>query len=339
MIPLAPEQEQHRIVQKVDELMALCDRLEQQTSDQLDAHETLVDTLLGTLTQSENAAELADNWARFAAHFDTLFTTEQSIDKLKQTILQLAVMGRLVEQDAEDQPTSELLKSIDLRKAELEKSKLIKKSKPLPDIEHDELPAIVPRSWLVTRLGRIAFQITDGAHHTPTYISQGVPFLSVKDMSSGALDFSDTRFISEEQHKELSRRCAPAKGDLLITKVGTTGIPVLVDVDVEFSIFVSVALIKFPTDLVNGKFLRLLIASPWVKKQSEEGTEGVGNKNLVLKKIRNFVLPIPPLNEQALIVQKVDELMNLCDLLKERLSQASETRCQLAEAVVEGALS
>jgi type I restriction enzyme S subunit len=77
-IKLPPLEEQHRIVQKVDELMALCDRLEQQTSDQLDAHETLVDTLLGTLTQSENAAELADNWARLAAHFDTLFTNRAS---------------------------------------------------------------------------------------------------------------------------------------------------------------------------------------------------------------------------------------------------------------------
>lgn len=92
-IAVPPLEEQHRIVQKVDELMALCDRLEQQTSDQLQAHETLVDTLLGTLTQSKNTTELADNWARLAAHFDTLFTTEQSIDKLKQTILQLAVMG------------------------------------------------------------------------------------------------------------------------------------------------------------------------------------------------------------------------------------------------------
>lgn len=96
VIGLPPEEEQHRIVQKVDELMALCDRLEQQTSDQLEAHETLVDTLLGTLTQSENATELADNWARLATHFDTLFTIEQSIDKLKQTILQLATAGKLV---------------------------------------------------------------------------------------------------------------------------------------------------------------------------------------------------------------------------------------------------
>src|SRR5699024_11100803 len=113
-----PIEEQHRIVQKVDELMALCDRLEQQTSDQLQAHDTLVDTLLGTLTQSDNATELADNWARLATHFDTLFTTEKSIDKLKQTILQLAVMGRLVEQ-YNDQTTDSLISSLTAEKLEM----------------------------------------------------------------------------------------------------------------------------------------------------------------------------------------------------------------------------
>ena len=92
--------------------MALCDRLEQQTSDQLSAHETLVDTLLDTLTRSQDATELADNWARLAEHFDTLFTTEHSIDRLEQTILQLAVMGRLVPQNPKHEPAYELLERI-----------------------------------------------------------------------------------------------------------------------------------------------------------------------------------------------------------------------------------
>ena len=337
-VPLPPINEQRRIVQKVDELMALCDQLEQQTSDQIAAHDTLVDTLLGTLTQSQNATELAENWTRLAAHFDTLFTTEQSIDKLKQTILHLAVMGRLVERAAEDIPSTNLLKEIGSKKSELEKNGEIKKTKTLPDITPQEMPPKLPNSWSVTRLGEIAFQITDGAHHTPTYVPQGVPFLSVKDMSGGNLDFSDTRYISETQHQELARRCNPKRGDLLITKVGTTGIPILVDTDREFSLFVSVALVKFPASLIDGAFLKLLIDSPWVKKQSEEGTEGIGNKNLVLRKIRNFVLPIPPLQEQHRIVQKVDDLMAFCDQLKERLNQTSETRCQLAETIVENAL-
>ncbi|BDP35866.1 MULTISPECIES: restriction endonuclease subunit S [Vibrio] len=96
VIALPPLQEQHRIVAKVDELMTLCDQLEQQTEASIEAHQVLVTTLLNTLTNSADADELMQNWARISEHFDTLFTTEESIDQLKQAILQLAVMGKLV---------------------------------------------------------------------------------------------------------------------------------------------------------------------------------------------------------------------------------------------------
>jgi hypothetical protein len=118
--PIPPLAEQHRIVAKVDELMALCDRLEAEQTDAGAAHAKLVATLLGTLTQSADAADLAANWQRLAEHFDTLFTTEASLDALKQTILQLAVMGKLVPQDPNDEPASELLKRIAKERARLE---------------------------------------------------------------------------------------------------------------------------------------------------------------------------------------------------------------------------
>ncbi|MGM1053589.1 MAG: restriction endonuclease subunit S, partial [Pseudomonadota bacterium] len=126
-LPFPPLKEQHRIVEKVDELMALCDRLEQQIGDQLEAHEVLVETLLDTLTRSADAAEVAANWTRIAEHFNTLFITDASIDKLKQTVLQLAVMGRLVEQDPSDEPASVLLEKIAEEKARLVKEGKIKK--------------------------------------------------------------------------------------------------------------------------------------------------------------------------------------------------------------------
>ena len=105
-------EEQNRIVAKVDELMALCDQLEQQQTHSIEAHQTLVASLLGTLTRVESQQEFSAAWARIASHFDTLFTTEASIDQLKQTILQLAVMGKLVPQDPNDEPAECLLKRI-----------------------------------------------------------------------------------------------------------------------------------------------------------------------------------------------------------------------------------
>ncbi|MFL0858223.1 restriction endonuclease subunit S [Vibrio parahaemolyticus] len=337
--PLPPFAEQHRIVAKVDELMALCDQLEQRSESQLAAHQTLVETLLATLTDSVDADELVQNWARLSTHFDTLFTTEASIDALKQTILQLAVMGKLVPQDPSDEPASALLERIAAEKARLVKEKKIKKEKPLPAIGENEKPFVLPQGWEWTRFGTVSYQITDGAHHTPTYISEGVPFLSVKDISGGKLDFSNARFISYEQHEELCKRCNPQKGDLLLTKVGTTGIPVLIDTDTQFSIFVSVALIKFPISFLCGNYLSMLVSSPFVKKQSEDGTQGVGNKNLVLKTISAFTLVMPPFQEQKRIVAKVDELMTLCDQLKSRLQTSQQTQLALAESLVEGALA
>ena len=333
---LPPLEEQHRIVQKVDQLMALCDRLEQQTSDQLEAHETLVDTLLGTLSQSENATELADNWARLAAHFDTLFTTEQSIDKLKQTILQLAVMGRLVEQDAGDEPAQELIAKLSVAKASLIKEGKLKKSRKLPDISDEETGIPLPRGWLLTRLGD-AYDVRDGTHDSPKYQTTGYPLITSKNLSSGELSFDDVKLISESDHQRIQERSRVRQGDILFAMIGSIGNPVIVNTDREFSIK-NVALFKYYSDeLSSPSYLKLFLenAAEDLKRQAAGGVQSF----VSLGKLRSWLIPLPPLGEQHRIVQKADELIALCDQLKERLNQASETRNQLAEAVVEGALN
>jgi len=138
LIPLPPLPEQHRIVAKVDELMAICDQLEQQQTDSNTTHQTLVETLLATFISAANQDEFVEAWQLIVEHFDTLFSTEQSIDQLKQTILQLAVMGKLVPQDPNDESASILLKKIAAEKARFIKEGKIKKGKPLPDICEDE---------------------------------------------------------------------------------------------------------------------------------------------------------------------------------------------------------
>ncbi|EHP9719425.1 restriction endonuclease subunit S, partial [Escherichia coli] len=339
VIELAPIQEQLRIVSRVDKLMSLCDQLEQQSLSSLDAHQQLVETLLGTLTDSQNTGELAENWARISEHFDILFTTEASVDALKQTILQLAVMGKLVPQDPNDEPASELLKRIAAEKAQLVKEGKIKKQKLISAICNKNTYPALPSTWEWARLIDLVYLITDGAHHTPTYTQAGIPFISVKDISSGNINFNETKFISHEQHKELIKRCHPQRGDLLLTKIGTTGIPVIIDTDKEFSIFVSVALIKFPNHLINPNYLKLLISSPFVKKQSEEGTQGVGNKNLVLKTISMFTLMIPPFEEQARIVDQVERIHVYCDKLINYIKSAQQTQQHLADALTEAAIN
>ncbi|EPU1192983.1 restriction endonuclease subunit S [Klebsiella oxytoca] len=156
---ISPIKTQININAKIEQLMSLCDQLEQHSLTSLDAHQQLVETLLTTLTDSQNADELAENWSRISEHFDTLFTTEASIDALKQTILQLAVMGKLVPQDPNDEPASELLKRIAQEKAQLVKDGKIKKQKPLPPISDEEKPFELPDGWVWSRLDHVATRL------------------------------------------------------------------------------------------------------------------------------------------------------------------------------------
>ncbi|WP_180771193.1 restriction endonuclease subunit S, partial [Vibrio parahaemolyticus] len=192
LTPLPPIDEQCRIVAKVDELMALCDQLEQQTEASIEAHQVLVTTLLDTLTNSADADELMQSWARISEHFDTLFTTEESIDQLKQTILQLAVMGKLVPQDPNDEPASELLKRIAEEKAQLVKEKKIKKQKALPPISEDEKPFELPSGWEWCRLLEVIDPERDISYGIIKLEAEpeigGVPTLRCSDVKPGYID-------------------------------------------------------------------------------------------------------------------------------------------------------
>ncbi|SCY10843.1 restriction endonuclease subunit S [Thiohalorhabdus denitrificans] len=339
-VPVPPIEEQTRIAEKVDELMALCDRLEQQTSDQLSAHGTLVDTLLDTLTRSQDAAELAENWARLAAHFDTLFTTEHSIDRLEQTILQLAVMGRLVPQDPDDEPASKLLERIEGEKVRRYKEGEIKKPKQSQEVEEGEKPFSLPKGWAWSRIGQLTTQVTDGVHKTPDYKDKGVPFISVKDINGKTVSFEEAKFISEEQHKEINRRCNPEKNDILICRIGTLGRPTIVDTERPFSIFVSVGLLKYPDHLVVPEYFHLALKSPFLAAQYHKVKAGGSHTNkLNLGDIPKLVIPLPPYPEQRRISEKVNEFMAICDRLKARLNEAGETQTRLAETLVKQAVA
>jgi type I restriction enzyme S subunit len=343
-IPIATPclEEQHRIVQKVDELMALCDRLEQQTSDQLEAHELLVDTLLGTLTQSENAAELAENWARLAAHFDTLFTTEQSVDKLKQTILQLAVMGRLVEQDAGDEPAIDFLTQIHTRKIELAIQKRIKRPRELArlDVTQHSYPA--PSHWAWASFQDIADEISTGPFgsmiHKHDYVEAGVPLINPSHMVGGHIKEDPSVSVPVIKAEELSSYKL-ATGDIVMARRGEVGrCAVVTDRENGWLSGTGSFVLRFHPAM-NRQFILLLFSTDTVRDYLTGNSVGTTMTNLNHGILKKMPVALPPVQEQHRIVQKVDELMALCDQLKERLNRASETRCQLAEAVVEGALN
>ncbi len=340
LISIPPETEQHRVVQKVDELMGLCDRIENHTLDHLAAHETLVDTLLDTLTQAEDAEALAESWNRLAAHLDTLFTTEHSCDRLKQTILQLAVMGRLVPQDPTDEPASVLLEKIAAEKARLVKEGKIKEPKVSDAIGEDEKPFEVPEGWNWARMNAAVIKITDGTHHSPPNTDHGdLMYVSAKNIKPEGVQTDMITYVTREIHREIYSRCNPECGDILYIKDGaTTGIATINNLNVEFSMLSSVALLKCNSSSIFNEFLLYCLRAPFFYEEMRAGMTGVAITRVTLKKLELALIPIPPLAEQHRIVQKVDALMALCDQLKARLAQADDTRRHLATALVDQAI-
>jgi type I restriction enzyme S subunit len=170
-------------------------------------------------------------------------------------------------------------------------------------------PVTNEKRWEILRLEKICKKITDGTHVTPNYIEHGVPFLSVKNLTKGFLDFSDTRFISPEAHNQLTQRCKPERGDVLLTKVGVNyGIAEIIDVDTEFSIFVSLALLKPDFELVDPHYLKYCINSEFVYRQAQERISGIGVPDLHLVEIKQFKIPLPPLVLQQQFANIVEQV-------------------------------
>ena len=333
-VPVPPHEEQYRIVAKVDELMALCDQLEAQTENSIQAHQLLVETLLATLSNAKDADELNDNWQRISQHFGVLFTTQDSIDQLKQTILQLAVMGKLVKQDPNDEPASKLLERIDAEKEQMIKDCKIKKQKPLPAIADNEKLFELPANWVFVRL-QDAIDVRDGTHDSPRDAigNNTYPLVTSKDFKGGDIDFDSARRISEADHYEISKRSLVEPDDILFSMIGgNIGNQVIVKDRRPFSIK-NVALFKYYSkEATAPTFLKLY--TEVLAQNLQNQASGGAQPFISLGKLRNLTFALPPINEQFRIVAIVNNLLNLCESLREKLNKASMTQLIIAKAVV-----
>ncbi|HFQ5355567.1 TPA: restriction endonuclease subunit S [Vibrio vulnificus] len=333
-LPFPPLAEQQRIVAKVDELMALCDQLEQQTEASLDAHQVLVETLLATLTNSQDATELMANWARISEHFGTLFTTEQSIDQLKQTILQLAVMGKLVPQDPNDEPAAKLLERIAEEKAQLVKEKKIKKQKALPPISEDEKPFELPSGWEWARVAEVGVGSTGKTPSTRSseFYDGDIPFIGPGQITLSGTMLTAEKFITEQG---LLESVEANSGDILMVCIGgSIGKAVIARERIGFNQQINAIspVVMDSSYLLSAMSTRQFYGS--VVAKSTGSATPIINRG----KWETLLLPVAPIAEQHRIVAKVDQLMALCDQLKQRLDDSQQTQFQLTDAIVEQAL-
>ncbi|EBA4053010.1 restriction endonuclease subunit S, partial [Salmonella enterica] len=323
VIELAPIQEQLRIVSRVDKLMSLCDQLEQHSLTSLDAHQQLVETLLTTLTDSQNADELAENWARISEHFDTLFTTEASIAALKQTILQLAVMGKLVPQDPNDEPASELLKRIAQEKAQLVKDGKMKKQKPLPPISDEEKPFELPIGWEWCRLGE-CINLISGQHLKPDEYEEEchgemLPYIT-GPAEFGLISPTYSKYTNE-------KRAIAAKGDILITCKGA-GLGKLNVADTNIAI--SRQLMAINVIRMNSEYLKIILDSMYGYFQSKG--VGIAIPGISREDVMEPLIMLPPFEEQKRIMENLYKLNFLIEDIKFRIKSAQQTQLHLADA-------
>ncbi len=334
-----PLAEQHRIVAKVDELMTLCDELEQQETNHLKSHQLLVETLLGTLTQAKDAAEFQTAWATLAQHFDDLFNTEDSIDQLKQTILQLAVMGKLVPQDPKDESASVLLERIAKEKKILIEEGKIGNEALLSIINEDEKPFTLPKGWDWTRLGTVT-DITAGASFKSEDFNSSGGIKCIKITNAGVGEFIETDdYLPESFIKKFSDYLVN-EGDLVLALTR----PYISD-GLKISICPSsyhrsllnqrVAAIRSITKSLHHPYTFTFIRSPHVLKYyKSKFDEKSQQPNMKMGDITNLAFAICPLNEQIRIVDKIDELFALCDSLNERITESQKVANQMADSIL-----
>lgn len=338
IIAVPPSSEQARITKKIKELMTLCDQLEQHSLTSLDAHQQLVETLLTTLSNSQNADELAENWARISEHFDTLFTTEASIDALKQTILQLAVMGKLVPQDPNDEPASELLKRIAQEKVQLVKDGKIKKQKPLPPISDEEKLFELPDGWEWCRIDNLFNIIIDCPHSTAKFIDKGIICLDTNSFKKGKIIYNKLRYVSPETYVERIARLRPEYRDIIFAREGSVGESIVIPHDIQCCLGQRVMLLR-PSIELNSELIRNFISNPLVLDKLLALHKGIGAKHVNVKDVKNYAIAVPPKEEQDRIMHKIEFFNNLCDAIKVLITNSQQTQLHLADALTDTAIN
>lgn len=277
-IPIPPYDEQLQIVKKIEELLPFVERY----------------------AVSYKKLEL----------FNSKFPED-----MRKSILQFAIQGKLVEQRSSEENAEILYKRIQDDKQKLISEGKIKKEKVLEDITEDDKIFEIPDTWKWTKLGCLAYKITDGTHKTPQYTTEGIKFVSAKDITTGTLIFDECKYITEEEHKILYERCNPEKGDILISKSGSIGTAVINCEDFQFSLFESLALVKYNQEFIMPQYLKYAITNACFHL-SEKEVKGVAVKHLPIAAITNMVIPLPPRAEQERIVSRIEEMIPYCDRLK-----------------------
>lgn len=312
--PIAPLNEQHRIVAKIEELFSELDK-----------------------------------------GIESLKTAREQLKVYRQALLKHAFEGKLTAQwraanPDKLEPAAALLMRIQTEREQRYRQQLQqweatggskpKAPKPQPPLTAEELAELpeLPEGWRWVKLGELTWSVKDGPHFSPKYVESGIPFISGGNIRPDGVDFEKAKHISKELHEELSKRCKPEVGDVLYTKGGTTGIARVNTFNVDFNVWVHVAVLKL-TSVVKPFYLQHALNSSFCYSQSQKYTHGVGNQDLGLTRMVNIVLAICSIEEQEEVIKIVDDKMSVIDQLDQTLAASLQQSEALRQSILKKAFS
>lgn len=339
-IPLPSSKEQCRIVAKIDELMARCDEQEKLRAAQQEARLTVHTAAIKQLLNIAEPDQHQRAQAFLAEHFGELYTVKENVAELRKAILQLAVVGKLVPQNPDDQPASELLQEIEAEKQRLVKEGKIKVPKSLPPVTEEEKPYALPQGWEWERLGNLALSSDSG--WSPQCLpgmrkGQEWGVLKVSAVSWGKFNPDENKALPASQNPRLD--CEVKSGDFLISRANTDEL-VARSVVVDYApphLMMSDKIVRFTLSCsVNKTFLNIVNGVPYSRAYYIENASGTSSsmKNVSRETMSLLPVSLPPLQEQHRIVAKIDELMGLCDFLEQQIDAATSKQAELLNALI-----
>ena len=316
-IPLPPVKEQHAIVTTVNQLFGEVEQLEQLTQERIQLKHDFATSALQRLVQAGN---INGEWAAVQQHFHTFFNEKPNVKKLRETILQLAVQGKLTthwrRENPDTEPATELLKRITTEKQQLIQTGKIKKEKPLPPIKEDEIPFELPEGWVWCRLGDAGFTQTGNTppKNIPDYFGDFIPFIGPANISNQRIVYP-TEGLSKKGLKV--GRLIPRNSIMMVCIGGSIGKCNINEIDVSCNQQINTI-----TPLFNlPGLINFICQSPFFQDELINKSTGSATPIINKGKWELIPIPIPPYQEQHAIVATVNTLMALCDALEQEVRQ------------------
>jgi type I restriction enzyme S subunit len=339
LIPLPPLAEQKRIVARVDELRRHTAALRAELAAAAQDAVTVNSAALNRLHTAEDAEAFDAAWQTLSDAFDPLYSVPQNLTALRQTILQLAVQGKLVPQDPNDEPATELIQRIEAEKERLHKAGKLRQLSKVEPVQPIDEHFLVPSHWAWARMELLTVKL--GAGSTPrggknVYEESGIKFIRSQNVWNNGLRLADVAYISEEIHQQMSFSTVHPKDVLLNITGASIGRSAVVPEDFdEANVNQHVAIIRFVDPMIRS-FVHICLISPAFQQLIMNVQVGISREGLSMTRLKDFAIPLPPLAEQERIVAKVDELLALCDVLEAELAEAEAVRVLLVDAVLAG---